>query len=226
MKYIITESQHQTLLMEKTSMYLRRRLNFDDMKDDIDSIIYQLAPCEYDDFGDFVSEICDIFTNNQLEDLVVSAKDKDSIYYYTVFLFSSYLTKYYIETCGNESMMTETQNNNLPNMKYIITESKLNKVIYDYLTDMYYPDYNWGSELHDFYRKDVNEFGSYDFMIDDQTAYVYYGTYDKDKEGKLEVTSWLSQDLTSVFGNLWIPIFIEWFQENSGLEVKQFEVES
>ena len=221
MKYIITESKHQTLLMEKTSMYLRRRLNFDDMKDDIDSIIYQLAPCEYDDVGDFVSEVCDMFTNNQLEDLVVSAKDKDSIYYYAVFLFNTYLTKYYIKTCGDESMITETQN-----MKYVITESKLNKVIYDYLTDMYYPDYKWGPELHDFYRKDVNKFGYYDFMIDDQTAYVYYGTYDKDKEGKLEVTSWLSQDLTSVFWNLWIPIFIELFQENSGLEVKQFEVES
>lgn len=110
MKYIITESQHQILLMEKISTYLRRRLNFDDMKDDMDSIIeYHLIPCEFNDAGSFVAEACDMFTYDKVEDLEVSAKDKDSLYYYAVFLFSSYLTKLYNEKCGNKNMVTESK---------------------------------------------------------------------------------------------------------------------
>ena len=35
-----------------------------------------------------------------------------------------------------------------------LNEEDLNGFIYQYLTENYYPDYNWGPELHDFYRED------------------------------------------------------------------------
>jgi hypothetical protein len=110
MKYIITESQHQKLLMENISMYLRRRLNFDDMKDEIDSIIeYHLIPCEFKDAHSFVTEVCDMFTYDKVEDLQVSAKDTDSLYYYVVDVFGKYLTKFYNKKCGNKNMVTESK---------------------------------------------------------------------------------------------------------------------
>jgi hypothetical protein len=111
-------------------------------------------------------------------------------------------------------------------MKYEIPESKINQIIYDYIKGKYYPDYNWGPELHDFYRKDVENHGFYAFDIDDQEAYTYYG----DEWGKPEVNNrlviekWIVEELTSIFGDLWIPIFIKWFEDNSGLKVKNFEI--
>jgi hypothetical protein len=112
-------------------------------------------------------------------------------------------------------------------MKYIIPESKINQIIYDFIKDRYYPDYNWGPELHDFYRKDVKKHGAYDFMVNDKLAYRYYGEYDGyDYLYLLEVEDWIANELTSIFNDLWMPIFIKWFEDNSGLEVKDFEIET
>ena len=112
-------------------------------------------------------------------------------------------------------------------MKYIIPESKINQIIYDFIKDRYYPDYNWGPELHDFYRKDVKKHGAYDFMVNDKLAYRYYGEYDGyDYLYLLEVEEWIANELSTIFNDLWIPVFIKWFEDNSGLEVKDFEIET
>jgi hypothetical protein len=96
MKYIITESQHHTLLVETLSPMIRRRLNYDIMKDEMDSIIeYHMIPCEFRDAGSFVAEACDWFTYNFLEDLDASSKDKDGLYYYAVDVFGKYLAEIY-----------------------------------------------------------------------------------------------------------------------------------
>ena len=102
-------------------------------------------------------------------------------------------------------------------MKILITESKVNQIIRKYLESACYPDYNWGPELHDFYRKDVEKYGAYEFQINDEIAYAYYDT------GTLEIYPWLSEKLTSLFGNRWEPVFIEWFEDNSGLKVDDIE---
>ena len=109
MKYIITESQRQTLLMETVSPQLRRRLNYDIMKDEMDSIIeYHMIPCEFRDAGSFVAEACDMFTYNFLEDLDVSSKDKDGLYYYAVDVFGKYLVEVYNEKCGDKNDLNES----------------------------------------------------------------------------------------------------------------------
>lgn len=104
-------------------------------------------------------------------------------------------------------------------MKILISENKINWLIREYLDDEYYPDYDWGPELHDFYKKDVKRYGGYEFEVNDKIAYAYYdsGFYDK----TLIIFPWLSEKLTSLFNNKWLPVFKEWFEDNSGLKVIQ-----
>jgi len=104
-------------------------------------------------------------------------------------------------------------------MKYIISESKMDSTIRSYLTHYIHPDYNWGPELHNFYRKDVKEHGGYDFEINDVVAYSYYN--DDEYHKTLIIEEWLVDKLSTLFGNFWQPVFKKWFEENSGLKVKQ-----
>jgi hypothetical protein len=87
-------------LLETISPYLRRRLSFDSMKDNIDSIVdYELNPCGFSDIGDFIAEACDMLAYNCLEDIQVSPKDKDGFYVAMVDLFGEYLVNIYKERC-------------------------------------------------------------------------------------------------------------------------------
>ena len=109
MKYIITESQRHTLLVETISPMIRRRLTFENMKNEVDSIIeYELNPCDYKTVGNFIVDVCDIFTYNFLEDMEASANDKDSLYYYAVDGFGKYLAEIYNEKCGGKDGLNES----------------------------------------------------------------------------------------------------------------------
>jgi len=109
----------------------------------------------------------------------------------------------------------------------IITESKHEEVILNYLNKAVHPDYDWGPELHKFYRDEVTVWGVHDFYINDVVGYSYVGNYyRKDSEYLylLLIQPWLFGQLTSLFGSRWKPIFKEWFEKNSGLEVREMEV--
>ncbi len=93
--------------------------------------------------------------------------------------------------------------------------SQMDKIIYDFLKDEYYPDYNWGPELFDFYREDVKEYGSIAFYINDSEGYIYYD------DGTLEVLPWVCERLDSWFNDSWQPVFKKWFEEHSGLKVNR-----
>lgn len=107
---------------ESISTYLRRRLSFEHMKQDIDNLVdYELNPCEFNDIGDFVAEACDILAYNYLEELQVSSKDKDGFYIALVDLFGKYLVNVYKQRCVKglkESKKT-----------YMVTESQYNKLL-------------------------------------------------------------------------------------------------
>ena len=100
-------------------------------------------------------------------------------------------------------------------MKYIISESKLNSLIYDFLTSNYHADYKWGPELHNFYRDDIAEYGYHDFMINDISAYDYSGD-----SKTLGIREWIHKQLDELFGDFWEPVFVKWFEDNSGLPVE------
>jgi hypothetical protein len=108
-----------------------------------------------------------------------------------------------------------------------LNEKDLDKLIYKYLTEEYYPDYNWGPELHDFYREDVDEYGASDFYINDVVGYTYLGEYDGyDYLYTLVIHKWVADGLKPLFGNKWIPVFKEWFEHNSGLTVREIDLEN
>jgi len=99
-------------------------------------------------------------------------------------------------------------------MNVKIPKDKFENIIITYLDRDVEPDYSWGPELHDFYREDIDKYGSYDFMVNDIASYSYFGN---DKQ--LLIEPHLYERLTNLFGELWIPIFKRWFEYNSGLEV-------
>jgi hypothetical protein len=91
----------------------------------------------------------------------------------------------------------------------------LENLIYGFLKDDFYPDYNWGPELFDFYREDVEEHGMIPFYINDSEGYVYYD------DGTLEIMPWVSKKLNEYFNDSWYSVFKDWFEENSGLNVSR-----
>ena len=109
-------------ITESISTYLRRRLSFEHMKQDIDNLVdYELNPCEFNNIGDFVAEACDILAHNYLEELQVSSKDKDGFYIALVDLFGNHLVNVYKQRCVKglrESKKT-----------YVVTESQYKKLL-------------------------------------------------------------------------------------------------
>jgi len=91
----------------------------------------------------------------------------------------------------------------------------LDEIIYDFLKDDFYPDYDWGPELFDFYKNDVEEYGAISFYINDSEGYVYYDG------GTLEIMPWVCEKLNEYFNDSWYSVFKGWFEENSGLVVSR-----
>ena len=92
MKIIITERQ-EDLLKEDLPISLRRRINYNILKDHLDfSILESVNPCDflYDFEYDFEYE------NN----LKVSSKDKDDLYYFMTDNFADYLQEFYDKQCA------------------------------------------------------------------------------------------------------------------------------
>jgi hypothetical protein len=89
----------------------------------------------------------------------------------------------------------------------------LDEIIYDFLKDDFYPDYDWGPELFDFYDEEVRVYGSTTFHIDDSEAYIYYD------DGTLEIMPWVCEKLNEYFNDSWYSVFKSWFEKNSGLKV-------
>jgi hypothetical protein len=90
---------------ESVSTYLRRRLSFEDMKQDIENLVdYELNPCEFSNIGDFVAEACDMLVYNYVEDLEaslqkISSREKDTLYYFLVDNFGNHLANVYKQRC-------------------------------------------------------------------------------------------------------------------------------
>jgi hypothetical protein len=100
-------------------------------------------------------------------------------------------------------------------------------LIYQYLVENYYPDHGWGPEMYRFYTNEIKKYGMFDFRINGEYAYSYLGEWDGyDHLYTLSIRNWVSDELTSLFGDKWIPVFKTWFEDNSGLEVKDMDLEN
>jgi hypothetical protein len=109
------------------------------------------------------------------------------------------------------------------NMKYTITESRLEKVVLDFLDSNLAPYDGWNPEEYIEELKD----GSgelYLFWDEDNTDdHMYYLWKALKKRGKVYLTDYHYNFLTDLFGEHWKPIFIKWFEENTKLPVKSVE---
>ena len=83
---------------------LRRRLNVEVLKNELDYLLEESEPCGYSNSGDFISEYCDILKDIVLDytDIEVSPKSKDQIYFYMVDNFGSYLDEIYRNECSGK----------------------------------------------------------------------------------------------------------------------------
>ena len=106
MKIIITERQNN-LLKEDLPISIRRRINYNILKDHLDfSILESVNPCDYSTLGEFIGEMCDMMVVDFLDDfeydsgLKVSPKDKDDFYYFMIDNFADYLQEFYDKQCA------------------------------------------------------------------------------------------------------------------------------
>ena len=110
-----------------------------------------------------------------------------------------------------------------------IDDEDLDEFIYKYLTENIYPDYNWSPEdepLKQQIKRNIKSYGHQTFYINDDDAYSYFGEWDGyDYLSLLVINKWVINELTSIFGDKWIPTFKRWFEDNSGLKVREIDLE-
>ena len=137
------------------------------------------------------------------------------------------------------------------NMKYIITESKLNSSVYNFMDNLF-ASKNGNTEI---YKLDsIDEDGgslidSYDFVNDNYysdegseylfswTGKEYFKTvYSQGYITKTEYEVMVSEspmvvildkiakeELNNFFGDLWKPVFKQWFKDKTGLDYKTLD---
>jgi hypothetical protein len=105
----------------------------------------------------------------------------------------------------------------------------LDEFIYQYLTDNLHPDYNWSPEdysLKQQIKRNIKSYGTQTFYINDVDAYSYFGEWDGyDNLYLVVINRWVIEELTSLFDDKWVPTFKRWFENNSGLEVREIDLE-
>ena len=115
-------------ITESIPLKFRRRLHFDSMKDDIDSLIYDFEdPCQYKTSGEYVAEICDSLKDNYINDFEfsnhnVTPKENDNLYYALVDMFGEYLSKIYYKRCG-DIRTPKIRYEHRKKIKYVIREN-------------------------------------------------------------------------------------------------------
>ena len=125
-------------------------------------------------------------------------------------------------------------------MKYVITESKLNSAIYDYIDNLF----KEGKKIHmvkhiaradDDTLSDEEVEGAYDFFHKgEDELFTWTGReYYERPYNKFAWTKWLElapvveivdysklDTLNNMFGDLWRPVFITWFENTFSLPIK------
>jgi len=107
-------------------------------------------------------------------------------------------------------------------MKVEIYREKLEEVILTYLKNNFEPDYGWGlvnpedKTPYKHYQIELDKYGSVTFLINDEYAYKYWDIHGNKY---IEIFSEVSDILDGLFNEFWKPVFMRWFEENTGFEV-------
>jgi len=115
-------------ISESMSPHVRRRLDFNVLKQEINNIVdYELSVSCDSPVGEFIGEACDMLNERVLDDIVastnvkVSLKEKDELYFYLVNTFGNYLAKKYKVRCADK--ISESKK------KYVVTESQYKNLL-------------------------------------------------------------------------------------------------
>ena len=111
----------------------------------------------------------------------------------------------------------------------ILGPDSINEYVYKYLDENAYPDYGWSSP--DYYKEEVDRFGSMPFYVNDRLTFVYSDFKKTEYENgykKLEVYHWLYDEMEDLFSINeddigWVKIIANWFENNTGLKVDVVE---
>jgi len=118
-------------------------------------------------------------------------------------------------------------------MKYIITESKLDGIIYDFINNNFSPELDWSYTIEEI---KYNSDGETAIVISDDRVYYYIDCsyYDKNYDDwrsnpeEYAECPFISMDedfeinrMDDLFGDRWKKVFIKWFYDKTGIEVKE-----
>ena len=119
-------------------------------------------------------------------------------------------------------------------MKYIISEQQvesLKKTILNYFEENLTPYYGWQSSSE--YKKELksSEYELFVFLVESAGSgdeeHMWYTTYknphvtiSKEASPLVALPDNKFGALDGYFGDLWKPLFIEWFKKNTGLPLK------
>ena len=171
---------------------------------------------KYDELTEYFNERCIVLKNDKLQENIRRLSRENSLKNDLMNLIDNVGLKKASKAVGGMVRLLKILD---------LDQQEINNFIYQYLKEEFYPDYNWGPELHDFYKKEIEQYGIYDFLINDDPAYSYLGEWDGyEYLYTLSIGKLVRDELTKLFGDKWIPIFKKWFEENSGLEVREIDL--
>lgn len=116
-------------LSESLSVYLRRRLSIDGVKEDLNNLVdYDTNPCSFENAGEFISETCNTMVEIFGDDIargpnntLLTPKEKDELYYYFIDTFGLYLEMRYKQMCVRGIRESKK--------RYMVTESQYKKLL-------------------------------------------------------------------------------------------------
>jgi hypothetical protein len=123
-------------------------------------------------------------------------------------------------------------------MKFIITESRMNKIITDYFDEIFnLAEINWThplveDEFSEEYEDTLRTLFYYGSEFDDDVVFRYYdkGYFREGSRGDMESPILFIEgepgfNLNGYFGDNWHEPFKLWFRENFGLNIKTIDTE-
>ena len=215
------------ILMESFSPFIRRRLsNIDFDRAILNVIEYDIeSPCDFaSSASEFAIEVTDMLCNNLYNDFEYeyeykfTPKEKDSMFHFVYDNYGNYAYNHYKDHCMRGLRESKRQ--------FIISESRVNDVIYDYINSYY------GTEELTI-ESPPEEPGLTTFIdsYDENFVFLYFTeTFFEFMErdawhrgsGKAPLLEMKSSDYNrfeTMFNDLWKDPMKKWFEDKFGLSV-------